>query len=179
MTNQNYTGALSWDSEISQESSFTLLPEGTYKFTIEKMERSQYTPSPHSSIRDVSPMAELTLRIASPEHGETSIKENLILHTKMEWKISELLLAIGQKKKGEPTQPNWSQIPMSEGWAEVEVNEYTNKDGQDRKNNRVKRFIPLDEAPQQQQPTYQQQATQPQTNNQQQTQNQQNQGFAF
>lgn len=186
MTNQ-FEGALNWDSEISQESSFVLLPEGKYRFKVTGFERAQYTPSPQSKIRDVSPMAELDLSISSPEHGSTTVKENLILHTKMEWKISEFLLAIGQKQKGEATNPDWSKIFGAEGWCELEVNKYTNKNGEQRENNRVKQFIAVEDAPQQpvqqqpqtqtvQQPTLNQ-ATQQHTQAAPQGQWGQNQGF--
>lgn len=92
-------GALSWDSQIEQESSFVLLPEGDYDFVVEKMERGMYQPSPQAKIREACPEAELTLKIQSSE-GEATVKERLILHTATEWKISEFFIAIGQKPKG-------------------------------------------------------------------------------
>lgn len=134
-------GALSWDSQIEKESSFILFPEGDYDFIVDKMERSQYQPSPSAKIKEASPMAELTLRFTSAEHGETNVSENLILHTATEWKISEFFIAIGQKQKGQPFTPNWSQVPGSTGRAKLEINKYTKKDSSKGENNRVVNFL--------------------------------------
>lgn len=145
----NNTGALGWDDEISQESSFVLLPEGEYDFVVEKMERGQYQPSSQSKINEASPQAELTLKIQSPE-GEATVIERLILHTVTEWKISEFFISIGQKQKGQPFRPNWGQVPGSRGRAKIEINKYT-KNGQERENNRVASFLEPAEQPTQQQ----------------------------
>lgn len=186
--NPNFEGALSWDSEIKKESSFVLLEPGEYDFRVEKMERSTYNPSPQSKIRDSSPMAELELKIDSPE-GTATVFENLILHSVTEFKISEFFTAIGQKKKGIPFTPNWSAVIGATGRAEIEVNEYSDRNGNKKKNNRVTNFLEPKEGQQQQaqtpqQPaTPQQQPTQPQQNanpvQPQQNQPQANPGFNF
>lgn len=142
-------GALSWDSQIEQESSFILLPEGEYEFRVEKMERSMYQPSPQSKIREASPQAELELKIQSPE-GEATVFERLILHTATEWKLSEFFIAIGQKKKGQVVTPNWSQVPGATGRAKIEINKYKTNQGQDRENNRIVEFLEPQIQPQQQ-----------------------------
>lgn len=152
---QQFEGALGWDSQISQESSFVILPAGEYDFKVEKMERGSYNPSPNSSIRDISPQAELELTVYSPDGQTATVYERLILHSKMEWKISEFFISIGQKKPGEPLVPNWSFVPGSTGRCEIEINKYTNKQGQERENNRVARFL----EPTQQAPSYQQYQT--------------------
>lgn len=143
MSNVNFEqgGALGWDSQIEQESSFILLPAGEYEFKVEKMERATYQPSRNSSIQDTCPKAELTLSIQSAEHGEAKVFENLILHSKLEWKLSEFFIAIGQKKKGEAFTPNWGEVVGSTGRCKLEINEYTTNKGQDRKNNRVATFL--------------------------------------
>ncbi|TLQ03944.1 DUF669 domain-containing protein [Marinilactibacillus psychrotolerans] len=147
--NINNGGALGWDDEISQESSYILLPEGEYDFVVEKMERGQFQPSPNSKINEACPEAELTLKIQSPE-GEATVFERLILHSATEWKLSEFFISIGQKIKGQPFKPNWSQVPGSRGRAKIEINKYTNKQGQDRENNRVDSFLEPTNQPQQQ-----------------------------
>lgn len=141
MTNNNFEGALSWDSQITKESSFTLLDAGEYEFKVEKMERGQYQPSEKSSIRDVSPQAELHIKIFGGEQGNTTVIERLILHTKTEFKISEFFIAIGQKQPGQPLTPNWNYVVGATGRCEIEVNEYTKKDGNQSKNNRITRFL--------------------------------------
>lgn len=182
MSIENFQGALSWDSQISQESSFIVLPAGEYNFKVDKMNRGQYNPSPNSKIRDVSPKAELEITIFNPDTGEsTSVTENLILHSATEWKLSEFFIAIGQKNPGEPFNPNWQFVPGATGRCEVEINKYTNKEGQDRENNRIKNFLApsVNQSPQQpvqsKQPTYQAPTTPPPA----QTPPQQNPSFNF
>lgn len=168
--NFNQGGALGWDDEISQESSYILLPEGEYDFVVEKMERGQFQPSPNSKINEACPEAELTLKIQSPE-GEATVFERLILHSATEWKLSEFFISIGQKIKGQPFKPNWSQVPGSRGRAKIEINKYTNKQGQDRENNRVDSFLEPTNQPQQQPAANQQPNQTKQPNN--------NPGFNF
>lgn len=177
--NINNGGALDWDDEISQESSYILLPEGEYDFVVEKMERGQFQPSPNSKINEACPEAELTLKIQSPE-GEATVFERLILHSATEWKLSEFFISIGQKIKGQPFKPNWSQVPGSRGRAKIEINKYKNKQGQERENNRVDSFLePTNQSQQQTTPPVQTQTYQ-QPNQTQQTQQQNsNPGFNF
>ena len=189
MTNNNFEGALSWDSQITKESSFTLLDAGEYEFKVVKMERGQYQPSEKSSIRDVSPQAELHIKIFGGEQGNTTVIERLILHTKTEFKISEFFIAIGQKQPGQPLTPNWNYVVGATGRCEIEVNEYTKKDGNQSKNNRITRFLEPSQQPAQagwtpqqqapvQQPTQQYQQPAQQTSPQQQPQSG-NPGFQF
>lgn len=142
MNNTNFEGALNWDSPIEKESSFTILPPGEYDFRVDKMERTAYQPSANSKIRDVSPQAELEITIFGVDGESTTTTERLILHSKTEWKMSEFFISIGQKKQGEPLVPNWAQVPGAAGRCEVEINKFTNKEGQERENNRISSFLP-------------------------------------
>ncbi|MFZ2667631.1 MAG: hypothetical protein WAX40_04850, partial [Lactococcus raffinolactis] len=62
------------------------------------------------------------------------------LYGKGEWRISQFFISIGQKKKGEPLRPNWQAVLGAKGTAELEINNYTDRDGNPGKNNRVKTF---------------------------------------
>lgn len=135
-TNEDYE--LNWDSEISKESEFELLPAGTYNFTVESMERGRYNGSEKMK---PCPTATLTLRV-SGEGGEAAILDTLYLSSKAEWKLSQFFTSIGQKKKGEPLRMNWNLVPGATGELELTVNEYTAKDGSQRKNNRVSKYLP-------------------------------------
>ncbi len=150
--NVNFEGALSWDSPIEKESNFVLLPPGEYPFTVKKMERATYQPSPNSSIRDVSPKADLEILVRG-NGEETTVLENLILHSKMEWKLSQFFIAIGQKKSGEPLNPNWGMVPGATGMCKVIIDKYTTKNGAEREVNRIDEFL---QPTAQTQPTYQQ-----------------------
>lgn len=133
-------GALTWDSEISQESSFELYPAGFYKFQVVALDRDQFQGSEKMS---PCPVANLTLKVENEEGlGGEIDNVSLFLHTKMEWKLSEFFTSIGQKKEGEPFKPNWNAIIGSAGYCELEVNSYVSKtNGKTYQNNRVKRWL--------------------------------------
>lgn len=141
MSNEMNNGALDWNSQIEKESEFELLPEGTYDFVVSQMERGRFSGSDKMS---ACPVATLTLEVKDPIGGLAGrVIENLYLHAKSEWRLSQFFTAIGQKKKGEPLIPNWNMVPGSKGRLELSVNEYE-KNGEKRKNNRVTRFLPAE-----------------------------------
>ena len=95
---------LSWDDAIEKEGGdFIVLPAGTYPFRVTKFTRGRFAGSDKMP---ACPKAELELTIFSQEHGEVTIFESLLLHTKTEWKLSEFFISIGQKRKGEKVQMN-------------------------------------------------------------------------
>lgn len=135
---------LSWDSEISKESEFELLPAGTYKFTVQSVERGRFAGSEKMN---ACPSATLSLKVSGPDGAEGTVQDTLYLNSKAEWKLSQFFTSIGQKKKGETLRMNWNLVRGSSGELELTVNEYTSKqDGSQRKNNRVGRYLPK-EAP--------------------------------
>jgi len=127
---------LNWDDEISQESEFTLLEDGDYDFEVTKFERGR---SNGSEKIPASNMAILTLRV-SDGSAYTSIIERLILHTKMEWKLSQFFCSIGQKKHGEPLRMNWNKVLGAKGRCKVYVDTYTTDRGEERKTNKISKF---------------------------------------
>ncbi|NLU24128.1 MAG: DUF669 domain-containing protein [Clostridiales bacterium] len=139
----NREGELSWDDVIQKDSAgFALLPAGTYKFTVTKMERAR-----HAGSAKLPPCnkAELTLTIDGGEHGAVSITHNLFLHTKCEGLLCAFFESIGQRKHGDPLVPKWNAIVGSSGMCELEVHRYTKKDGTDGESNQVKNFLPPEE----------------------------------
>lgn len=143
MSNEFDNGALDWNSEIAQDSQeFELLPDGEYDFIVESMERGRFNGSDKMG---PCPQAKLTLRIKNPETGnDVKVLETLNLHKKMEWRVSQFLVCIGQKEKGKSLVPNWNMVPGSTGKASVMINEYT-KDGQTRRNNKIDTFLPKEQ----------------------------------
>lgn len=138
MSNDNYE--LNWDSEITKESEFVLLPEGTYKFTVQSVERGRFAGSEKMN---ACPSATLSLKVSGgPDGAEGTVQDTLYLNSKAEWKLSQFFLGIGQKKKGEPLRMNWNLVPGSSGELELTVNEYTAKDGSQKTNNRVGKYLP-------------------------------------
>lgn len=134
--------ALNWDDEISKESEFELLPAGEYSFTVESLERGRFDGSDKMS---ACPKADLTLILKTTDGKEAKAFDTLYLHSKAEWRLSQFFTAIGIKKKGEPLRMNWGQVPGSTGRLKLSVNKYKSKDGEDRENNRVERYLPYEQ----------------------------------
>lgn len=131
--------ALDWDDEITYtESSFLTLPAGEYPFTVTSFDRQNYEGS-----ANIPPckMAVLHLAVDGGDQGVANVSERLYLHTKTLWKLSEFFHAIGQLKKDGTVQMNWNAVPGAVGRVKLVVNRYE-KNGQERTNNRVERFLP-------------------------------------
>ncbi len=128
---------LDWDDEISKESEFTLLPEGDYKFTVVRFNRSRHSGSAKLPACN---KAELELKVDDGKGNTGTILHNLFLHTKTEGMISAFLIAIGQKKHGEPTRPNWNAMVGAQGRCKVGVHEWVNDKGETMKINEIKKF---------------------------------------
>lgn len=131
-----------WEDEIVNEGGgFVLLPEGDYDFTVVKVERAR-----HSGSEKVPPcnMAKVTFTVWGAE-DKTEITENYFLCNKFEWKLSQLFLAIGLKKHGEPLKMNWNAVTGAKGKCHVYIDNYKNKDGEDRQSNKIKKLYAYDE----------------------------------
>ena len=134
---------LGWDDQIENEGQEAeLLPEGTYEYPGASRERGRYAGSDRMAACNC---ANLTLLIRNPETGkDCRVFDTLYLNSKAEWRLSQFFLSIGQKKKGEPLRPNWAAVPTSSGKVEIEVHEYTDKNGKVRKNNQVAKYLPYE-----------------------------------
>lgn len=131
-----------WEDEIVNESSeFVLLPEGDYDFTVTKIERTR-----HNGSEKMPPcnMAKVTLTVWGAD-DKTEIVENLFLCSRMEWKLSQFFLAIGLKKHGEPLKMNWTAAQGRTGKCHVYIDNYKNKNGEDRQSNKIKKYYAYDE----------------------------------
>ncbi|MEE0857726.1 MAG: hypothetical protein U0L58_10590 [Ruminococcus sp.] len=132
----------SWDDEILDEGgSFEPFPEGDYDFTVNKVERSR------SSGKGKLPacnMAKVTFTVWGAENSR-EITENFILHSTMEWKLSQLFLSVGMKKHGEPLRMNWTAIVGKTGKCRVGIKTFKKNDGSDGTSNEIKKFYAYDE----------------------------------
>ena len=110
--------ALDFGCEITQESQFVDIPDGTYDFKVESIERGQ-----HNGSDKIPPCSKLVVRLAvkMPDGSEPTIMENFFLWSTVEWKLSSFFICIGMKKKGEPMPAcNWmTEIPGRTGRCEV------------------------------------------------------------
>lgn len=99
---------LAWDDTITEDAKeFEPLPEGDYDFTIDKYERAR---SKGEGKLPPCNMAVVYFIIHDRDHDMT-IRENYLLHQKMEWKLSELYRSVGLKKENEPFRMNWAALP--------------------------------------------------------------------
>lgn len=125
--------ALEWEAEITEDAqSFVELKPGDYEFTVTGYEKERYEGS------DKLPpcwKAIVSHRIDTPE-GSTTIKENLFLTSKTEWKLSQFFASIGMKKKGEPLKMDWNNIINKRGRATIHKEEYNG-----REYDRIKNYI--------------------------------------
>lgn len=135
--NVNEGFALDWDSEIEQESEFLLAPEGDYDFIVTGVERARYeggTKLPPCN------MAIVSIKVTTRE-GDVTIPHRLYLHSKTEGLLSAFFIGIGQKKHGEKLRMNWQTVPGSTGRCKVGIRKWTDKDGNERQSNEIKRFF--------------------------------------
>jgi hypothetical protein len=135
---------IGWEDEINDEGegfSYTLLPEGDYDFTVAKFERAR-----HAGSAKVPPcnMAKVTFTIWGAEDS-VEITENYFLCKKFEWKLSQLFLAVGLKKHGEPLRMNWGALAGTRGKCRVYIDNYTKKDGTAGQSNKIKKLYAYDE----------------------------------
>ena len=131
-----------WDDEIVNEGQdFEPLPAGDYDFTINHVERGR---SQGSEKLPPCNMATVYFDIHGKDHDIT-VKENYILHSRMEWKLSQLFRAVGLKKKDEPLRMNWNALPGLKGRAKIKL--VPGYKDPDRLYDSIDKLYPSDEAP--------------------------------
>ncbi len=130
---------LGWDDEIEKDASdWELLPAGDYDFTVTGFERGRH---PGSAKLPACNKATVNIYIEAPNGASTTIKHNLFLHTKTEGMLSAFFCAIGQKKKGERLpRMDWQKVIGAKGRCKVGVRDWTNKEGEARQSNEIKKF---------------------------------------
>lgn len=141
MSNYNRTSEtpLDWDSEISADSSFTLLSEGEYPFKIVDFQRGYYNGGDKLP---ACPKAELKIEIDGGEQGTVTVNHNLFISRKTEGLLCEFFTAIGLKKHGEPLKMNWQFVPGATGRCKVGIRQYNGNDY-----NEIKKFVKPEEKP--------------------------------
>ncbi len=141
MNEQNQV--LDWNGVLENDSSkFPVLPEGDYTFEATGFERGSFLGSEKMCVCN---KAILTLKVES-EHGTVNIFDDLILYKRIEWKLSQFFCAIGQKKKGECVTMNWNAVIGARVRVHFVVNKYTDRNGKERENNKVGKYLEYDES---------------------------------
>ena len=109
---------LGWDDSIKQDSqNFDPIPEGDYNVTIEKYDRSR------SKGEGKLPPCNMAVVyfIVHGQDREITIRENYILHSSLEWKLSELFRGVGLKKEGEELRMDWNSLPGKTARAKIQI----------------------------------------------------------
>lgn len=138
--------AFSWDDEFTEvEDSFQIVPPGDYDFTIVDFERAHFDGSDKMP---ACPMAKLTYEVQTPDGTKGRIRQNLFLHSKSEWQLTNFACAVGMMQRGDGHfRIAWNQLIGATGRMQVSVRKYNGKDYND-----VKRFYDKTAAPKTSQP---------------------------
>lgn len=130
---------LGWDDQIEKDGSdFEPLPDGEYNFEIRTMERGRFAGSDKMAACN---KATIDCVVTDNDGNEHHVFDDLILNSKMEWKLCQFFLCIGQRKKGEKLTPRWNELVGSKGRFKIYINEYKDKNGKQRKNNKVDEYL--------------------------------------
>lgn len=130
---------LDWDDQIENDGAdFEPLPEGIYGFEIRTMERGRF---PGSERMAACHKATIDCIIKDSNGNERHVFDDLILNSKMEWKLCQFFSCIGQRNKGEKLKPRWNEVVGSKGMFKIYINEYKDKNGKQRRNNKVDEYL--------------------------------------
>ena len=131
--------ALSFDSEVSKENEFQLIPNGDYQFVVVSYERTQFDGSEKMC---ACPEVDVVLSVKYQENGEEKSRDvtyKIFLNKKVEGRISEFFEGIGMKKKSEPFRMAWNEIVGKSGKLKMGSRTYQGTDFND-----IKKFYPKD-----------------------------------
>ncbi len=127
---------LGWDDQIEKESTFILLPEGEYDYTVKSFSRGR-----HQGSAKLPPCPKAVLKIEVTNGTDsTTIEHNLFLHSKCEGMLSEFFVSIGLKKHGEPLKMNWNAVTGKTGRCKVYIDTWQGTSGE-MKSNKIKKFL--------------------------------------
>ena len=130
---------LGWDDQIENDGAdYEPLPDGEYDFEVRTMERGRFAGSDKMAACN---KATIDCIIKDAEGKEHHVYDDLILNSKMEWKLCQFFLCIGQRAKGEKLKPRWNEVVGSTGRFKIYLNEYTDRNGKPRRNNKVDEYL--------------------------------------
>lgn len=99
---------LGWDDDILNEPPVPSVADGEYDFIVDHFERAKVS-NPDSKYNGAN-MAVVYCNICT--EGEPQLKTNLILHTRMQWKLAQFFICIGQMENEENAtlHMDWNSI---------------------------------------------------------------------
>ena len=132
---ENFINAWIWNLEDDSDG-YQLLQPGVYRAKIGRFEQGEFAGSAKLS---ACPKAILTLAVET-ENGPREVITSLLVHKKLEWKLSQFFRSVGRKKNGEPMQMDWSGLVGLPLKVHITNRTYINRDGEERQCNDVDRF---------------------------------------
>lgn len=90
---------LDLNDSINQESQFVDVPEGEYDARIDHVEAGLCS---WDGQYNGNPMRTVFVNLQMPDGSDVQLRDDFVLNSDFEWKLSQLFLSTGQKKKGEP-----------------------------------------------------------------------------
>lgn len=130
---------LDWEDTITKDAEeFPQLEPGDYGFTIDHIDRAR------SSSEGKYPNCNMAVVYFNIDaEGEPQIRENFLLHSKFEWKLSQLFAGVGLKKKGEELVMKWNALPGMTGRCQVSLD--SDRNDPEKKYNHIKKIYPMEE----------------------------------
>lgn len=118
---------MDWDTPIDTNNTtpyprHIILPDGDYDYVIVDFVRGEY---PGSAKIGRCPKATLTLRITTDAGDIVDIKTDLILHTKLVWKLAAFFVSAGLMQPGETGRMPWDRVIGASGRARITTRTYT------------------------------------------------------
>lgn len=131
---------LGWEDTITKDAQeFVTIEPGDYSFTIDHFDRARSgSDGKYANCN----MAVVYFNIDA--EGNPQIRENYLLHSNFEWKLSQLFAGVGLKKKGEELVMNWNALPGMTGRCKVSLDQ--DKNDPKKKYNHIKEIYPMDGA---------------------------------
>lgn len=140
-TANNDTGReLGWDDELENDGKdFIVIPAGEYEFQVTSFDRTRFNGS-----AKVPPCNKAIYGIDIMDaDGKTltTIKHNLLLHSKLEPRIREFFRSTGKLQHGEKKAMPWTEVVGSVGRCKIGIRQAETKDGRKYDTNEIEKFI--------------------------------------
>lgn len=133
--------AFGWDDTVQNDSTFEVLPEGDYNFTVKAFERAY-----HDGSAKLSPCNKAIMKIEVTDGERTStLDHNLYLHSKTEGLICAFFNAVGMRKHGQPFKMDFPGAVGKTGRCKVGIRKWTGNNGQTMESNQITRFYEPEE----------------------------------
>lgn len=140
MEKQDY--ALDWDSSIENKNEYNLMPAGTeVDFTVREIEKGR-------NVKWNCPMMKIKMECTNPECGKTTVFEQISLHTKAQFFITQFFAAIGLLNRNEKKSiaAMVKDAIGLRGRARLKIDTWEGKDGNKYSSNKIDRYLIVENA---------------------------------